>query len=327
MIKHLLRLETIALIFIICFLWMITPLKTEALSPPPILMAALGDSLTAATLANTPLKIRTPPILSPLGWPFLNDVIRAWFDRESSEESIIANKQKLSWVSGEDIPSHFHLLQKHLQQVGETLPLEVQNFAVPRDTSKNLDSQVRKLLQTMKSGKYSRLLYITLMIGSNDACSKETSNGTPNEIMRTNLRKALEKIATIRQQDPIHILIVGIPKITDLGDDKIRAIRHPFGGNCEYIRNQVLHFCDSLLTWKTPEELREKIAVINEKNQILEETAFEASQKFTNLQIKFTKGLEKLLITPDVLAVDCFHVDQFGQTQISQELWGEQPWF
>jgi len=327
MIKQLLRLKMIIIIPIVYFIWMITPLKTEAISPPPILMAALGDSLTAATLANAPLKIITSPMLSPLGWPFLNDVIRAWFDRVSSEESIIANKQKLSWVSGEDIPSHFHLLQKHLQQIGEIYPLEVRNFAVPRDTSKNLDSQVQKLLQTMKSGKYSQLLYITLMIGSNDACSKETLSGTPDATMRENLRKALEKISTIRQQEPIHILIVGIPKITDLGDKNIRTIRHPFGGNCEYIRNEVLHFCDSLLTWKTPEELQEKIAVIDKKNQILEETAIEASQKFPNLQIKFTKGLERLLITPDVLALDCFHVDKFGQTQISQELWGEQPWF
>lgn len=165
------------------------------------------------------------------------------------------------------------------------------------------------------------------MIGSNDVCSRDGNKRILPQLFRENLMRAFEVIAKIKQNEPIRILIVGIPNITQLGSEQIRKLPHPFGRNCGYVRNQVLHFCDSMLTWQTPEELAHKEALIEERNQILEEVVAEVNRRFPYLQTKLTRRLSSIVITPDLLSIDCFHLDRAGQSQLSEELWKEQPWF
>lgn len=292
----------------------------------PILMAALGDSLTAATLANAPLRRTAPDMYI---WPPIDfkGFIKEWLDQQYSDGYIVANKDSLSWVSGKKISSHFRLLQDYLKSTGEIAPLEVLNFAFPRDTIQDLDNQVRQLIKATQSGKYFYLKYITLMIGSNDVCNSKNPQGPPLAIMREHLKLTFKKLSEIKQDEPIRILMVGIPPITELGLPSIRKTAHPFGKDCEYIRQDVLHFCDTLLTWNTPEEKRKKDEIIQESNRLLLEVTEEASSQYSNLQIYFTQSLQHISIKPEILALDCFHLDQNGQAQLATELWNEQPWF
>lgn len=310
------------------FLSVILLWSSLATASKPVLMAALGDSLTAATLANLPLQRHLPyPTPIALRSMYLINPIKEWLDQQYSDGVIVANKKSLSWASGGDIPSHFQLLKNHLFATEKDFQLEVLNFAFPRDTTGDLENQAEQLVHAMSSGNYSSLKYVTLMIGSNDSCSQDTPKGIPPETMAKNLMRAFQKLSQIQQKEPIRILMVGIPKITDLGSHKIRSTPHPLGGDCDEIRNRVLHFCDSLLTWKSSEEREEKEALIREKNFILEQTAHQASLRFKNLQIHFTHQLETIAIHPELLALDCFHLEEKGQTLLSAELWKAQPWF
>jgi|GEM_PF-1824862 len=302
---------------------------TQADSVKPFLMVSLGDSLTAGTFANAPLQKGSG--IAHKAWgpsPIdLSGELKEWFDHQFSDGYTVANKAKLSWASGSAIASHYQFLKNYLKNKGETTSLEVLNFAFPRDTTAGLENQVRQLIEVMHSGKYASIQYITLMIGSNDVCAREKNTKIQSDLFRKNMMNAFEKIAQIKQDDPIRILMVGIPNITQLGSEQIRKLPHPFGRDCGYVRNHVLHFCDSMLTWQTPDELLQKESLIQERNQILEEIAAEIPKRFPHLQISFTRRLSSVVITPDLLAMDCFHLDQAGQVQLSEELWKEQPWF
>lgn len=285
----------------------------------PVLMASLGDSLTAASLANLPLRstsIETDP----------KGPIKEWLDRQFSDGYVVANKASLSWASGTQIDSHFLKLQRYLKGRGDESSLEILNLAFPRDTSDDLENQVRQLIQVIQSGKYSALKYVTLMIGSNDACS-HGADPLVLERIRKNILNVFKKLSEIRQNEPIRILVIGIPQITDLGVDSIRKQRHPLGRDCAYIRDEVLHFCSSLLNWKTSGERQQKEWVVEQINRLLSEASEDASWYYPNLDVHFTSRLSKIAIHPDLLAIDCFHLDQIGQAQVSEELWNEQPWF
>lgn len=302
--------------------------SSNADSSKRLLMVSLGDSLTAATFADTSLHEKNSRLPELEKWPDPNyqDPLKEWLDHRFSDGYSIANKATLSWASGTELFSHYRFLQKYLQEIGEPQSLDVLNFAFPRDQTDDLDHQVRQLIEAMRSGKYSVLKYVTLMMGSNDACRK-VQNKESLQKMRINLMSAFSKIAQLHQTEPIRILIVGIPQITELGSEYIRRLSHPLGRDCEHVRNHVLHFCDSLLMWKTAEEKKEKEAVIKERNQLIEETSWEAAKKYPHLDIYFTRRLSEVPVTEDILAMDCFHLNQLGQTQISEELWMAQPWF
>lgn len=328
MIKNKIQLLRVSLIFLFCFVKAGASPAVGAPTSRHLLMVTFGDSLSAATFADTSLRRIEASLNSTKKKPDndFQDSLKKWLDRRFSDGYSIENKATLSWATGTKLSSHYQLLQKYLQEVGESQPLDVLNFAFPRDQTDDLDQQVRRLLDAMKSGKYSVLKYVTLMIGSNDACNK-VRNETSLQKMRMNLMSAFGKIAQIHQAERIRILIVGIPQITELGSEYIRRLPHPLGRDCEYVRNHILHFCDSLLTWKTAQEKEEKDAIVEEKNRLIEETSWEAAKQYPHLDIYFTRRLSEVAVTEDILAADCFHLNQLGQTQVSQELWKVQPWF
>lgn len=99
-------------------------------------------------------------VLSPL--IDFNGFIKEWLDHEYSDGYMVANKASLSWASGKKIQSHFRFLQDYLKSTGETAPLEVLNFAFPRDTTHDLDNQTRQLIKARCrcSTHYRTRLYI-----------------------------------------------------------------------------------------------------------------------------------------------------------------------
>jgi hypothetical protein len=163
------------------------------------------------------------------------------------------------------------------------------------------------------------------MIGSNDSCIK--NGGVPLEKMRANLMETFKILASIKQNEPIRILLIGIPRIPDLGAEYLKKRRTIFGLTCSRVRDKILRSCNSLILWETPEEYDRNMQVVEDRNRLLRQVAREADKKFQNLEIVFSNRLYNLEIPPEILAVDCFHPAKEAQRKISEELWPDQPWF
>jgi lysophospholipase L1-like esterase len=282
--------------------------KTE-----PPLMAVLGDSISAGTLADTTLS-----------WPDLkySPISHEQAAQDVASRMLWENKSTLSWASGSLIQSHF----THLKNALHSKDLDIRNLAIPGSKAMDLLKQVDQLVVTMESGAYSELIYVTLLIGSNDACSSQTEDGTPNDQMLEGLFSALKRVAQIKQDSPIHILVAGIPRIPDLGKKEIRDTT-TLGGllTCATLRSYINN-C-SLLSWETEADYQKKLQIVEAKNDVIRMAVEKASDAFKNLDIVFSNSPFQAVLTADLLAADCFHPNKIGQEQFAEGLWGDQPWF
>lgn len=261
-------------------------------------MAAIGDSITAGTLADLPLPKQIKPGI------------------------IYKNPYSLSWATGRKFPSHAVRLADYLKKEGYP-SLSVLNVAIPGATTMELKQQAQSVVQAVTENR-SRLAYVTLLIGANDACLKE---GPDLSAMRARILLVFEMLAALPQKEKIPILLVGIPKIPELGDEDIRADKTILGLKCQTIQGKILHFCDPLLKWKTPEEYQEKIDLVESVNRMLRNLPAQAMQLFPKLDIVFSQQLYEFDIPADLLAIDCFHPNGSGQEQVAEQLWADQPWF
>jgi len=179
----------------------------------PYLMAVLGDSISAGSLADVPIPLQGTP----------EEKVRKWADEGVSAQLVITNKSTYSWASGLKIRSQYRLLRTWLQKNDPGRRLDVLNVAWPGDRAVDLPAQVERVVEAMASGRYESLYYVTLLIGANDACA--SAQGTPLVKMREQLMQALTRLSSIRQSEPIRVFVVGIPRIPDLGKTRSAIIR------------------------------------------------------------------------------------------------------
>lgn len=285
--------------------------------PKRLLMAVMGDSMTAASLADVPIPYADTP----------EDQVRKWAEQGKDSRFIFENKFTLSWASGRAIDSHYKRLKRWLKGHGEKRPLDVLNVAFPGDTTYDLEGQAKQIVEAMDSGQYQAIKYLPILIGSNDACTSQTPIGTPLEAMHDNLKRALEILSMIHQSEPLRVILVGIPRIPDLGTKAFRNASTLFGLSCETVRNKILNFCNPLLLWNTPEEYGEKMQIVEDKNRLLRNFVQEANTRFPNIEMVYSNRLYNLAIPIQVLAADCFHPGKIAQSRISEEIWMDQPWF
>ena len=90
----------------------------------------------------------------------------------------------------------------------------------------------------------------------------------------------------------------------------------------------MLKFCPTLTRWKTPEEYRQRMAVIARKQEVIDPVSREAAVRWAHLDL-FQSGFmpDEAEMTPDLLAMDCFHPSRRGQQMIARLWWESQPWF
>ncbi|OFZ17951.1 MAG: hypothetical protein A2X94_08640 [Bdellovibrionales bacterium GWB1_55_8] len=304
-----------------CFLFILAATAPDSIAmgrrqkSRALLMGVLGDSISAGTLSDLPLK------------PCAKDAAKsAKRPGGVSAKFIYENKEKLSWASGRSVSSHFYLLKSYLLASGSPDSLRVENVSSPGDRTRDLPKQAAELMKQYREGNYSALTYATILIGANDACGKK--GATPLDRMRAELLQTFAKIAEIQQEEPIRILLVGIPRIPDLGAPAIRRTHTPLLGlRCGVVRDRLLGSCRKLLSWRTEEEYHQAMNIVEERNRLLRSTAIEANATFPNLEIVYSNHLFDLEIPPAMLAIDCFHPSKRGQEAISREVWLDQPWF
>jgi lysophospholipase L1-like esterase len=280
----------------------------------PEMMGVMGDSISAGTLADFPI-------------PNANDENGSVTEKELQEQVLLENKLTLSWASGIEIRSHYIRLLDYMRRNGEHETLYVDNVSYPGKTSSAMEGQALQLLTDFITGGYSKVKYITLLIGSNDACSPDSLWGVPPENIRSNLMKAFRVLSRFPQSDPIRILVVGIPRIPELAEPDIRYTKTVLGLSCEKVRNKILRECNSLLTWNTETEYDQKMMIIENDNRTLREVVQEANQTFPNIQAVYSDRLYNLKLPRSILAADCFHPNANGQEQLADQVWLDQPWF
>jgi lysophospholipase L1-like esterase len=281
----------------------------------PLMMGVMGDSISAATLADFPI----PSDPSSSGDKVQLD--------ELQEKMIFENKFLLSWASGVGIKSHYVRLKDYFKRKGETRPIQVDNVSYPGRLTNAMEDQALQLLQDFREGGYSELKYVTLLVGSNDACSSQTPWGVPLGEMHDNLIKAFRILSMFPQKEPVHVLVVGIPRIPDLAERSLRESKTILGLSCNTVRNKILKECNPLLTWKTEKEYDQKMMIIENDNRLIRDTVTEVNKLFPKIQAVYSDRLYNLNIPRSILAADCFHPNADGQQQLADQVWMDQPWF
>jgi lysophospholipase L1-like esterase len=267
-------------------------------APRKAVIAALGDSITAAAVANI-----------------------------NGPHSFYENHYTLSWSTGREIDSQYIRLQDFMARNGEGA-LEPKNYAVVGVKTDNIPVQARQLALDMMGTQYSVLKYVTLLIGANDLCgSRGTDPVTPDEDFRGNLMSAFDILAGIPQSEPIRVTMSSIPVIPDLGKPEIQNAKTTLGFTCRYVRDKLFRFCNRMIEWKTEEEYAANVALVEHTNELLRSIAEEAMAKHPKLVIHFSSAMANWKIEPHLLAADCFHPSREGQQIMSQEMWDEQPFF
>ena len=276
-------------------------LSTAAFGSESALMVSLGDSISAASLAETQIAL---PEQAPTFW-------------------LYQNKSTYSWCSGQKIQSHAVRLADYLTFQDPDATLEIKNVSVPGAVAEDLVSQVQKVDRFMRQKKYTELKYVTLLIGANDIC-----RGDSEAAFRQKLVVAFLQIAALPHHLPIPILLSSLPNIADLGRPEIR--NHSVLGmiQCHHVQDLFLHFCPRMLVWDTQAQFIEKSARVARMNQVLKSVADDVnSSPILGLQVYYSDSLFWQKITPELLAKDCFHPSRLAHELISEQLWKDQPWF
>jgi lysophospholipase L1-like esterase len=279
-------------------------------------MASAGDSITAATFADT----RSNP--TPGHFSTWSDEREKGTNREFRTYFFYENKDTYSWASGRWLDSHFVQLRKFLKNHDPAADLDILNVAIPGNESKDLPAQADRIVAAMNSGHYTNLKYLTLLIGANDACASVRPQTAADH-----LSLFFEKIAAISQNEKIRILVSGLPPIPLLGTKKVRQHRTLGIFTCEYLRNEVLKLCGNMTTWESEEEYRQKTDEILYFNEAIRTTIRQTEARHPNLEIAFSETFTHYDIPLRFLAFDCFHPNRAGQEEISRFLWEDQHWF
>ena len=290
--------------------------------PKPRLMAVLGDSIAAGTLADVPIPHAPTP----------EESVRLWHDQGVEANFLYTNKRTLSWGSGEKIRSHFVLLRQWMKEHGIEEGLEVANLSKPGAETSELAGQVDRLNALLDEGGYSRLDYVAVDIGSNDACNWNPAKDFPLDEIRENVLRALAAIAKGLKRDrpdaaPTRVLLVGVPRVPNLGTPAIRNSSTLFGLSCATVRDRILRYCNPLTVWSGEAEYLERLAVVESVNGVLRSAALEAGAIFPGLEVAYSDRLFQLEIPLGALAADCFHPGRWAQELIALQTWKDQPWF
>lgn len=287
---------------------------------PVYLQAALGDSITAAFLANTSLSDKSqynpPPGVSEEG-------LKIWIYMRS----LLENKNELSWASGNEVPSHYGLLTRYIKKNKIQGTLVMYNAAVSGAKLSDMVTQANTVVKAMKTGKYAGLEYVTIMAGANDACNERYRKGTPEAIVRRSVLDILSRFATIKQAGPIRILVLGAPRIPDLGAPAIANSTTVGGMTCGTLQRRILRACPILTEWKTEAEYRENMVSVARKNLAIRSAVQEAALRYPQLDVMYSDRMFEKPLKRSDLAIDCFHPNRYAHGIIASISWPDQPWF
>ncbi len=303
---------------------------------PKVLMVALGDSMTVGAMSDTSLPRTTDAgklMIEPGTRSFPLSLPPKMVESQVSENDIHPyliwdNKGTYSWATGKRVLGHSLRLGQTVGDTNSPEELVVKNFAVNGSKIGNVVNQTKKVIREFQTGKYTRVEYVTMLIGPNDVCAQSGAEGTPLEKMRTQYLEALANLASIPQDKPIHVLMSTILPVYELGRPEIREARSLFGMRCRVLRDKILRYCNRMTTWSTEEGRLVNKGIIDRRNEMIREVVAQANEQYKGkLDIHLSEIWGNVALTRELLAMDCFHPNATAQRLISAMLWFDQPWY
>lgn len=309
-----------------------------AKDPEQDLMLTVGDSISAGFMASTSAVPNTSSpnldaeVSDPLLFPIAPNLVSP-FPRHNIPKwkfiiaQIFNHKEDLSWSSGDQIDSHFQYLKNYLAAHEPNTTLTAANVASSGAQTADLPGEAEAILDIWNTHRYDKIRYMTFMIGNNDACIDWVSGGVPDNDITTSIKQFFSTISVIKQSEPIHVLVSALPKIPDLAFPEI--FNYPVAANksCRAEAMNTVKYCNPLLDWTTPTEYANRVDIIARKNAAIKKAISEIAEQYPQFDFSFSDSLFSYKPNINLIANDCFHPNELGQSAISKLLWTDQPWF
>lgn len=224
----------------------------------------------------------------------IGDSISAGFNVES-----LGIAPGLSWAAGRD--GRVFSLRKRIQAAAPEVDLEVRNYAVPGAKSADLKWQLRL------TGKY-RADIATLLIGANDLCSGEITEGVDG--YRQAVRAAVTQLAA--NNPLVKIVLVPVPDVVNLRTQGVEKGCSDKWGKFD--------ICQRMLG---PDVDAETLRQVAAERVDLEAALAGIAADFPR-NVVYAAGLEKFGFNSlHVSGVDCFHPSVSGQRLLADLVWND----
>lgn len=203
--------------------------------------------------------------------------------------------------------------------------LHYYNAAVSAQDSAHVPAQLDKVFNwSLKEHNQSAPDYMTLFIGANDVCNEWGQKPTPTATYKDRIAKTLHRI--LSQNRKTKVLVMELPKINDVWKyaSTHKIMRRENLSTCALLWRRA-NLCQSVLTNMSKSERTRSEQQVAEYNRALKEVVrnFKYSSRYGRDRVRFAPYKVKFSI--DKLAVDCFHPNWRGQSEIAvnsfQETW------
>jgi len=327
------KLSSLFFLFVLVF-------PRQGLAGSRFLMAALGDSGTVGTSAETPLGelglsafVTWGGLFHALLFSRSASLARRTFDgRLAPNGQISDNRYRLSWATGTEILSHYVLLQEYLRIQDPNSRLDAFNVARVGARTADLPAQARFVSKLVREGKYDSLKYVVIAAGVNDVAmaTGPDSGMTDDDALTRNIKAALHELA-VSNGEPVRVLVLPIPQfLADLGRPEVKGRRVLPGLRSETLR-PYLGFAKYWSEWSTQDGYRERIEVLAKKNRAIERAVEEFRQEVSPERLEpVFAALPHTEIDFDyscIVAADACHPSKEGHSRLATMTWDWQPWF
>jgi hypothetical protein len=289
--------------------------------PSAKIVAAMGDSLTAAFFADTKHPVSLLPsqakeVLSH------GTVLVPQLQFLGEPPQFLTSPNNFSWATGAQSNSHAQRVSACLNE-----PLKTLNVAKVGAKTDQLSAQAMKIRKAVLADP-SVIEYVTLFAGANDLCGRKGKDRNLDlTLVRTNILNALGVLNTLKQEQRVKILLVGVPAVASLRFAEISEAVVWGGAKCGLVRDQILNSCPSLIEWNTPAEYQGAVEEIQNFNRLLMDIVDRQAHLFPNLALAYADSASSERVPVEDLASDCFHYNVSGQRKLAEWTWSQQPWF
>lgn len=267
----------------------------------PNIMETFGDSITRGFVAKQTLNRKD---LTPL------EVRLAFFKMAGS----MGDRKKLDAMASPDLawPEQLRTVMKiHGSEI------EVLNKSSTNTTSSHLRGQVEEI------GKSVAPTMAFFFMGQNDICDRQ---GVLDEELvlrfRTNYSGALKLWESNHQNSTAYLL-----PVADISEVYTFLWDKPWGNGKQNCSQTYLNYAPLCLplaraAQKDADEFKTKVGGRTKKlNQVLAELTQEMNFAVSSNRYVYLQKLEKPDLKQEYFALDCFHLNELGQTALGQMIW------
>jgi lysophospholipase L1-like esterase len=280
-------------------------------------MGALGDSMTAAALANYRRSEANLP------WNQIGVILQV-LNFGLTRQMAAVEARRMSWATGwrGERPVMSHATRLRYLHALEGTPFEVYNASLSGAESDDV-----RLEQMQELNSWSRKTiraefpdYVTLLVGANDVCADRPEDMRTTNHFYSNLETVVETV--LARSPDTKILVSKLPNIENLRTVAKNA--STIMGTCDNLW-KMIQMCPTLTTLSDPTARKQVAERVMEFNKAVEHLAQRASERHGD-RVRVAHDIYDIPFTPRDLALDCFHPSDVGQNRLAEETWKHTWW-